>query len=165
MLKVSRRRVLAVALLLAAMTTLPAGASTVLHMGLSDLAQRDAEATNVRSDLFSRSVIRHMGTKTSFRAKPHRTAAFKVLKTHLVPSVLIELAYVTNKADAARLKSDKWRNKVSDGIATAIGLFPTTRSAPPGAGIRGRVLHIAIPTQPAAVACSTKRRAVPKWNP
>jgi len=74
----------------------------------------------VRSDLFSRSVIRFMGSKTSFRAKPHRTAAFKVLKTHLVPSVLIELAYVTNKADAARLKSESWRNEVSGGIANAI---------------------------------------------
>ena len=30
----------------------------------------------------------------------------------------------------------------SDGTAIAIGLFPTTRSAPPGAGISGRVLHI-----------------------
>lgn len=100
--------------------TVEKGDGNLVANWLSDLAQRDAEATNVRSDLFSRSVIRHMGTKTSFRAKPHRTAAFKVLKTHLVPSVLIELAYVTNKADAARLKSDKWRNKVSDGIATAI---------------------------------------------
>ncbi|MBU2582827.1 MAG: N-acetylmuramoyl-L-alanine amidase [Alphaproteobacteria bacterium] len=87
---------------------------------LSDLAQIDVEATKDRSDLFSRSVIQFMGNKTSFRAKPHRTAAFKVLKTHLVPSVLIELAYVTNKADAERLKSEKWRNEVSGGIASAI---------------------------------------------
>ena len=35
------------------------------------------------------------------------------------------------------------------GIAIAIGLFPTTRSAPPGAGMSGRVLHIAIPAHPA----------------
>lgn len=92
----------------------------VVENWLSDLAQLDAEATTVRSDLFSRSVIKHMGSKTSFRSKPHRTAAFKVLKTHLVPSVLIELAYVTNKADAERLKSEKWRNEVSGGIASAI---------------------------------------------
>jgi len=100
--------------------TVDKGDRSLVANWLSDLAQRDAEATGVRSDLFSRSVIKHMGTKTSFRAKPHRTAAFKVLKTHLVPSVLIELAYVTNKADAARLKSKKWRKKVAGGIKTAI---------------------------------------------
>ncbi len=34
--------------------------------------------------------------------------------------MLIELAYVTNKEDAENLKSDKWRDKVSDSILTAI---------------------------------------------
>jgi len=101
----------------------------VVENWLSDLAQQDAEVTTVRSDLFSRSVIRFMGSKTSFRAKPHRTAAFKVLKTHLVPSVLIELAYVTNKADAARLKSESWRNEVSGGIANAIDSYFSNNAA------------------------------------
>jgi hypothetical protein len=53
----------------------------------------------------------------------------------------------------------------SDGTAIAIGLFPTTRSAPPGAGISGRVLHITMPIQSSAAAFSAKRRAVPKWKP
>ena len=39
------------------------------------------------------------------------------------------------------------------GTAIAIGLLPTTRSAPPGAGISGRVLHIAMPMQSASAAC------------
>ena len=38
--------------------------------------------------------------------------------------------------------------------AIAIGLFPTTRSAPPGAGISGRVLHMTMPTQSAFAAWS-----------
>src|ERR1039458_6536974 len=33
------------------------------------------------------------------------------------------------------------------GMEMARGLLPRTRSAPPGAGINGRVLHMAIPTQ------------------
>src|ERR1700760_2842126 len=40
------------------------------------------------------------------------------------------------------------------GTAIAIGLLPTTRSPPPGGGISGRVLHIAMPMQSAAAACS-----------
>lgn len=96
------------------------GDENVVEGILSDLARTDAEATTVRSDLFSKTVIRHMGKKTDFRQQPHRTAAFKVLKTHLIPSVLIELAFVTNKADAKRLKSQSWRDEVSSGIASAI---------------------------------------------
>ena len=41
------------------------------------------------------------------------------------------------------------------GIAIASGLLPTTRSAPPGAGISGRVLHMAMPMQFCSVAWST----------
>lgn len=92
----------------------------VVKNWLSDLARQDVQATNVRSNLFSRSIVRHVGSKTNFRSEPHRQAAFKVLKTQLVPSVLIELAFVTNKADAKRLKSETWRKNVSSGIVTAI---------------------------------------------
>ncbi len=42
------------------------------------------------------------------------------LKTAQFPSVLIELAYVTNKQDAANLQSDIWRDKVSNSILSAI---------------------------------------------
>ena len=101
----------------------------VVENWLSDLARQDVRATKARSDLFSRSVIRHMGSTTAFRAKPHRTAAFKVLKTHLVPSVLIELAFVTNKADAKRLKSESWRKKVSTGIASAVDNYFSHKAA------------------------------------
>jgi N-acetylmuramoyl-L-alanine amidase len=101
----------------------------VVEKWLSDLARQDVRATEARSDLFSRSVIRHMGSKTNFRSKPHRTAAFKVLKTQVVPSVLIELAFVTNKADAKRLKSESWRKEVSSGIATAVDNYFSHKAA------------------------------------
>ena len=61
-----------------------------------------------------------MGETTSLREKPDQQAAFRVLKTAQFPSVLIELAYVTNKEDAKLLKSDAWRGKVADSITTAV---------------------------------------------
>lgn len=87
---------------------------------LADLAGREVDATQERTSIFTRSVIEYMGASTELRAKPDQQAAFRVLKTAQFPSVLIELAYVTNKQDAALLASDAWRDKVSDSIMTAI---------------------------------------------
>jgi N-acetylmuramoyl-L-alanine amidase len=87
---------------------------------LSDLAGREVDATQERTNMFTRSVIEFMGSSTEMRAKPDQQAAFRVLKTAQFPSVLIELAYVTNKEDAQLLASDTWRDKVSDSIMTAV---------------------------------------------
>ena len=87
---------------------------------LADFAGREVETTQERTNIFSRSVIEHMGETTSLREKPDQQAAFRVLKTAQFPSVLIELAYVTNKEDAKLLKSDAWRGKVADSITTAV---------------------------------------------
>lgn len=87
---------------------------------LADLAGREVDVTQERTSIFTRSVIEYMGASTEMRAKPDQQAAFRVLKTAQFPSVLIELAYVTNKKDAALLTSDAWRDKVSDSIMTAV---------------------------------------------
>lgn len=87
---------------------------------LADLAQREVAVTHERTNVFARSIIEFMGDATPMMNNPDRTAAFRVLKTAQVPSVLVELAYVTNKKDAANLRSQAWRRKVADSIVTAI---------------------------------------------
>ena len=87
---------------------------------LADLAQREVVVNKERTNMFARSVIEFMGETTSMRENADREANFRVLKTAKVPSVLIELAYVTNVQDARNLRSEAWRDKVSDSIATAI---------------------------------------------
>ncbi len=87
---------------------------------LSDLADTEVQVNKQRTSVFARSVIEYMGASTPMMSNPDRSAAFRVLKTATVPAVLIELAYVSNKEDAARLKSNEWRTKVSTSIVTAI---------------------------------------------
>jgi len=87
---------------------------------LADLAEREVDATADRTSVFARTVIENMGASTTMRTKPDQQAGFRVLKTAQFPSVLIELAYVTNKQDAANLQSDSWRDKVTSSIMTAI---------------------------------------------
>jgi N-acetylmuramoyl-L-alanine amidase len=87
---------------------------------LADLADRDLELTHERTGMFAKSVIENMGESTPLRNEPEQQAAFRVLKTAQFPSVLIELAYVTNPKDAHNLKSDDWREKVAQSIVAAI---------------------------------------------
>jgi len=96
-----------------------AGAGVVKDI-LSDLAKREVEVTKHRTDLFSRTVIREMEQTTTMRSQPNRSAGFRVIKTAKMPSVLIELAYVSNRRDARRLVSEKWRDKVSSSIVKAV---------------------------------------------
>lgn len=87
---------------------------------LADLADRDVELTHERTGMFAKSVIENMGESTPLRDEPEQQAAFRVLKTAQFPSVLIELAYVTNPKDASNLKSDEWREKVAQSIVAAV---------------------------------------------
>lgn len=87
---------------------------------LADLAERDVERTKERTDVFAKAVIANMSESTTMRDEPDQQAAFRVLKTAQFPSVLIELAYVSNQQDARNLKSDEWRGKVAESIVQAI---------------------------------------------
>ena len=58
-----------------------------------------------------------------------KSAGFRVLKAPDIPSVLIELGYVSNRADLKSLTSADWREHTTDSIAQAIDRFFTTRLA------------------------------------
>lgn len=90
---------------------------------LGDLAQREVHANLQRTNMFTQIAVDQMGAATTMRSQPHREAAFKVLKTAKVPSVLIELAYVSNRRDAARLQSQSWRDEVSGSLVIAIDKY------------------------------------------
>ena len=61
-----------------------------------------------------------------------RSAGFVVLKAPDVPSVLVELGYVSNKADLKSMTSAQWRDRTADSIVQAIDSFFGKRIA--GAG-------------------------------
>jgi N-acetylmuramoyl-L-alanine amidase len=96
---------------------------------LGNLGKREIEANKDRTQLFSKSVIEFMGASTPMMSNPDREANFRVLKSAKTPSVLIELAYVTNAQDAKNLKSDEWRDKVTGSLLTAIENYFSHREA------------------------------------
>ncbi|MDX2204983.1 MAG: N-acetylmuramoyl-L-alanine amidase [Hyphomicrobiaceae bacterium] len=96
---------------------------------LADLYRREIDLNQARTSVFVKSVIGQMGASTSLKDNPDRQAAFVVLKSAKVPSILIELGYVTNAADAQLLGSEAWREKVSTSISKAIENYFQNRPA------------------------------------
>lgn len=54
---------------------------------------------------------------------PHRYAGFRVLKAPDIPSVLLELGYLSNREDEALFKTFSWSRKTIQAIASAIISF------------------------------------------
>jgi N-acetylmuramoyl-L-alanine amidase len=87
---------------------------------LADLARHDVERKTERTSVLVQSVLNFMGSTTNMMDNPDRSAAFVVLQTTSVPSILLELGYLTSQEDAQQLRSDQWRDKVSGSLVTAI---------------------------------------------
>lgn len=85
---------------------------------LIDLAQRDSIN---KSSRFADIALKTLRPVTSILAhEPHRSAAFRVLKAPDMPAVLIELGFLSNRHDAARMRTKYWRKRVAQAIATAV---------------------------------------------
>jgi N-acetylmuramoyl-L-alanine amidase len=101
---------------------------------LIDLAQRETKAFTAN---FARNVVKDMAATAHMHKHPLKSAGFRVLKAPDVPSVLIELGYVSNARDLKQLVSETWRSRTADAIAHAVQVYFTTRlagsSAPPRA--------------------------------
>lgn len=87
---------------------------------LIDLAQRDTKNASVK---FAESLISSARGKTLLLDRTHRFAGFRVLKAPDVPSVLVELGFITNRTDEKQLTSNKWRRSVATGMVDALDNF------------------------------------------
>lgn len=84
---------------------------------LIDLTQR--ETMNVSAD-FAKILHREGSRQMNFRKTPHKFGSFVVLKAPDTPSVLLETGYLTNADDVAFLSSRAGRNKIANGVGSAI---------------------------------------------
>jgi N-acetylmuramoyl-L-alanine amidase len=97
---------------------------------LIDLAQRE---TRTFSNRFARLLIGEMKGTVRMHKNPLKSAGFRVLKAPDVPSVLIELGYVSNKGDLEHLVSENWRSRTVGSMAHAVDAFFAKRLATAGA--------------------------------
>ena len=98
---------------------------------LIDLVQRE---TKTFSNRFARVLMGEMKSTVRMHKHPLKSAGFRVLKAPDVPSVLVELGYVSNKGDLEHLVSENWRNRTVGSMAQAIDAFLAKRQATAGPG-------------------------------
>lgn len=102
--------------------------NTAVSSILVDLSQRDALA---RSEQFASLILREGAGRIPFRERSEQSAAFAVLKSPDVPSVLFETGYISNQADADRLGSAKGQASFAEVTGKAIrAYFARTRNLP-----------------------------------
>lgn len=91
---------------------------------LMDLVRRETHTFSIR---FARNLVDALSNSIELIKNPHRHAGFRVLKAPDVPSVLVELGYLSNAQDEALLKDGEWRARTVGKIAAAIETFAGAR--------------------------------------
>jgi len=87
---------------------------------LIDLAMRDTKNSSVR---LAKKLVKEIRKETSVLNNPHRSASLVVLKAPDIPSVLLELGYLSNRQDEKNISSKKWRQKSAKAITRAIDTY------------------------------------------
>ncbi len=100
---------------------------------LLDLARRE---TGVFSVQFASTLIDRLSGRISLIKNPHRAANFQVLRAPDIPSVLLELGYLSNADDVKQISSSEWQASTSEFVSQAIVAYQRTHE------IRNAFLHL-----------------------
>ncbi|QPC93307.1 N-acetylmuramoyl-L-alanine amidase [Mesorhizobium sp. INR15] len=92
---------------------------------LIDLIRRETHSFSMS---FAHTLVGQLSTSVGLINNPQRSAGFKVLKAPDVPSVLVELGYLSNAKDEAQLLDADWRGKAAQSITNAVALFASART-------------------------------------
>jgi N-acetylmuramoyl-L-alanine amidase len=87
---------------------------------LISLVQRETQAGSVG---FARLLVPALERASPMLTQPHRQAAFAVLKAPDVPSVLVELGFLSHPEDEAALRDPRHRARLAQAIAEAVGAW------------------------------------------
>jgi N-acetylmuramoyl-L-alanine amidase len=94
---------------------------------LIDLTRRESMNQSAK---FAIGLIKELRRQTKVLRNTHRFAGFAVLKAPDVPSVLVELGFLSNRKDEKALKDKKYRAKLARGMVQAItGYFSNIEEA------------------------------------
>ena len=94
--------------------------SDVVTSILIDLAQRETKNNSVK---FAQALVPELQHVAGVTAKSHKFAGFVVLKAPDVPSVLIEVGYLSNDSDESAMRTVRWRQSLAAAITKAVDQY------------------------------------------
>ena len=89
---------------------------------LIDLAQRETMNQSAR---FATLLVGELKRQTKLLRNTHRFAGFAVLKAPDVPSVLMEMGFLSNRYDERNLRRKSYRAKLARAITKAVNRYFT----------------------------------------
>jgi N-acetylmuramoyl-L-alanine amidase len=99
--------------------------SDIVTSILIDLAQRETKNSSVK---FAQTLVPELQRVGGVTQKSHRFAGFRVLKAPDVPSVLVEVGYLSSAYDESEMKTRRWRANMASAISRAVdGYFKQSR--------------------------------------
>lgn len=94
------------------------GQGDEIALVLMDMARLDTEPRSLRlAELLIEGITAQAGRMNH---RPLRSAGFSVLRSPAIPSVLIELGFLSSERDRARIADPAWRTKAATGIRDAL---------------------------------------------
>ncbi len=87
---------------------------------LVDLVRRETLGFSVS---FARALVDRLDETIEMIKNPHRSGAYRVLRAPDVPSVLVELGYLSNPKDEAQLLDVDWRKRAVGSLIEAIASY------------------------------------------
>ncbi|MGJ7037996.1 N-acetylmuramoyl-L-alanine amidase [Shinella sp. BE166] len=90
---------------------------------LLDLTRRETQAFSIN---LAQSIVGNFKNEVLLINNPHRHAGFRVLTAPDVPSILLELGFMSNKDDEKLLVDPAWQKKVAGLVAKAVEEYRTT---------------------------------------
>lgn len=91
----------------------------------ADVSDMLMDMARTRTNARSRDLAGHLltalhGQIPVLKSRPVRSAGFRVLRAPDVPSVLVELGFISNAQDRERMMSDAWRRKAANALLEGI---------------------------------------------
>ncbi|MGU3576849.1 N-acetylmuramoyl-L-alanine amidase [Brucellaceae bacterium C25G] len=93
---------------------------------LLDLTRRETHGFSLK---FADKVVQSLQGEISLINNPHRFAGFQVLRAPDVPSVLVEIGYLSNKEDENLIMDPAWRQRFAEQLVVAVRHFATLKKS------------------------------------
>lgn len=114
---------------------------------LLSLMRRETRAGSLR---MARLVVQELGETVPLLPNTHRQAGFVVLKAPEVPSVLVEMGFLSHPADEAALRRPEHRKKVAEALARAVQAWLAQSPRPVADGVEAAAPETTAPGTAAA---------------